>query len=252
MAIVRLSYTPAEPAATVTAVRLYTTPARTGTPAFTGTPVASAGTWTVSPNLTDGPYYSAFDVTDSTGSYTDADDFFYVLDGQIAPGSQIVSIHDVRTITGLTDATKDREQVELISAAVPVIEDWVGPILPRTVTETPVESVLSQRPVLAVTSVTKGGSAVTTPYTLNGPAGLVTGLPTGTVVTYTAGYRPIPSNIRRAVLRWVAWSWRRDHGGSETYLPAGDDATPIAPGVGGIEREIWHILGPYRRGPHVG
>ena len=83
MAVVRLSYSPAEPAATVTEARLYTHPSRSGDPVVSGTPLLQAEVWTYSPDVADGLYFTAFDVTDSTGSFTDRKGVLQVLDGDI-------------------------------------------------------------------------------------------------------------------------------------------------------------------------
>lgn len=265
--MVRLQYVPAEAGAVVTAVRLYTDPARTGTPVFSGTPTNAAGTWTFDAPLADGDYYSAFDVTDSTGGFTDRGDFFLVADGEVI--QTIVSLSDTLrhlfkkgnrdfTAADLAEArTRDGGEVTLLlQAATRPLEEKAGAILPRLVTERvrghSTTIVLRESPALALVSVS-GDSGVLTGGELDGPAGLLHDSPYGVrSVTYTVGRSPIPANIRKAALTWIAYWWSREHGGNGTYLPP--DGIGVAGGVMGVsalDRQIDALLGPDRRGMRV-
>jgi hypothetical protein len=211
VALIRLSYRPAEADATVTAVRLYTDPARTGTPVFDGVPVLLSGVWTFTPDLADGDYYSAFDVTDSTGSFSDADDFFYVLDGQVAAGSTLLSLAEIRAHLALgSDRSYDRQLVRHLQAAIERITDHVGfPLTPGSVVEEhPAAAVivLRQARVTAVTSIVDSTGTAVAGYRLT-PGGILRtaggyygGHGTLLTITYTAGYDALPALVREVLL----------------------------------------------------
>lgn len=169
------------------------------------------------------------------------------------------------TATGVPTSPAEDEQLEgLLVAATPVIEQLVGPVLQRPVTEAVTSNggvlTLSQYPVVAITSVTgRDGiarSLVSYPA-VNLAAGLV-GAPAGSTevvtVTYTAGRvaaLPVPANIRLATLELVAHWWRQRRGGSASYLPAGDDDVPVGDNGGVVMWRVKQMLGPDLRGPRV-
>lgn len=261
MAVVRLSYTPAESAATVTAVRIYTDPARTGTPFASGVPVLASGVWTFSPDLPDGAYYTAWAVTDSTGSFTDGDDFFFVQFGEVVPNSQVVSLAEVRAHLNITTKTNDSELIALVGAAVEVIGDYVGtPLVPTSVTETlPRGStlILGSSNVRSLTSVTQDGTAVTA-YTL-APGGLLTttngyyGYGGTVTVTYVAGFARLPAAVRHAVLIVVGRLWETQRGNAPSALPSSDfaDSGFSTGGLPLLPPLAVTLLQPYRRGVRV-
>lgn len=263
---IRLSYTPAEAGATVTAVRLYTDPVRTGTPIFEGVPVLSGGVWTFTAGLDDGDYYSAFDVTDSTGTFTDRGDFFYVLGGEVFPNSTVVSAAEVRDHLELgDDRSKDAELLRFVATAIDMVEEKVGPLAPRTVTDVLSAGgpalVLRQSPVLAVTSLAPyewgmAGTPVALVDTrLDGPAGLLHfRYPRGGVVevTYVAGYARLPEGARMAVLELTRQRYSVSQGG---YRPGyGDvDGEPNVSQRSGmwLSPDIMAMLAPFMRGMRV-
>lgn len=154
----------------------------------------------------------------------------------------LVTLAQVKTHLGLETTTRhDAELTLLIESATPVLEQWTGALLFRTVVETPRGAFLTQHPVVSITSALRDGQPV---MGVNATStGLLSGPWVSATVTYTVGqYATAPANVQRAALRWIAWSWRRDHGGSDTYQPGGTDATIPGPGVRGIEAELRQIL----------
>lgn len=201
-------------------------------------------------------YYLVVSAVYSAGqpAALDQNDTLLLQAAEVGVADGLVELEQVKTYLGLQgEAQYDDELRLLIGAATPLIEELVGPVLPRTVTETVRGRVLRQSPVLSVLAVERGGLALTpTEYVLDAPAGLLNGTAlVGSTITYVAGLETVPADVQRAALRWISWSWRRDHGGSETYQPGGDDATIPGPGVRGIEAELRHILSARLRGMRV-
>lgn len=254
MAVVRLSYAPALAGATVTAVRLYTEPARTGVPTASGVPVLVAGVWTFSPDLPDGDYYTAWDVTDSSGSFTDADDFFYVLFGEVVPNSQAVSMADVRSHLNIKTKVSDVELLTALIAAVEVVAFHVGaPLVPQTRTETHRRTgtvILGSSYVRSLTSVMQDGLAVSG-FTLV-PGGMLT-VPVGSggslTVTYVAGFDRLPMAVRLATLIVVGRLWETQRGNGPSALPEDLNEPFTAPGgLPLLPPRAQTLLEPYRRG----
>jgi hypothetical protein len=171
----------------------------------------------------------------------------------------IVTLPEVQQHLDLTD--HDDELTLLLEEADAKIDDLAGPVIARTVTETVVVrngyALLSSVP-LEITGVTGSNGVALTGWTTDdiggigglraAPAGFLTSGEYGTAVTveYVAGRvaagDPVPARFKRAALRYIGWAWRREHGGSDTYMPDGD-GTSTALGVAGIEKELRFILG---------
>lgn len=239
---------------------VYSDPARSvvAVPTAPLAATASVTSWvaTYPATLPTGTYYLTVAAVYTTGQppVLDQDDTLVLTTAESSVTEGLVSLDRVKTHLGLENTTRhDAELVDLIESCTPVIEELAGPVFPRTVTEPLRGNVLRFAPVMSVLSVSNGGVTVDpASYVLDGPAGLfdLTVWSRDVTVTYVAGRATVPANIRRAALRWISWSWRRDHGGSESYMPAGDDAVPGL-GVVGIEKELRHILGPDLRGMRV-
>lgn len=169
--------------------------------------------------------------------------------GSFTVGVSVVTLAEVkaRLFSGTVGTEYDAELTDLIDTAVEKVADMVGgPLTPTTVTETlpATGTVFLPATTTAVVSVLHGDTVVAADsYSLR--HGLLTNAywwSGDLTVTYTAGYAVTPARVRRAVLRYVKWQWSRDHGGSESYLPGGDDAAPGL-GIDGIEKELRSILG---------
>ncbi len=155
-------------------------------------------------------------------------------------------------------ATVTRDDAEMtghLAAAVNVVESIVGPLAPVTVTETVTAragtAILSRSPVSGVTSLTtRAGSTVDT-FTLNGPAGLLTGLSvSGSLrVTYTAGRDVLPNALRLAVLAVAArlWETQRGNAPARSALPGGEDTFTNLGGLPLLPPVAQALLEPYRQ-----
>lgn len=224
MAVVRLSYTPAEAGATVTGVRVYPDPDRTGTPSASGIPTLTTGVWTFSPDLADGDYYTAWDVTDSTGSFTDADDFFYVLHGEVAPASTVVSMAELREVVGELTKDSDPLLLRLLQATVRHVQRRYG-LLPAevepVVVDRPTGTVVLPHSHVDAVSVTRHGEPV--PVTVNRAAGLVYGVGYGPVtITYSV---EVGEDVKRAVLYAVQHAYESQQGAVPVPFNSGGDET---------------------------
>lgn len=156
-----------------------------------------------------------------------------------------------------TDLSND-DEIDLVrGAAQEHVENLIGPVLHRTVTQTldPTRrghcggwhsrgrcrggSVLSTLPVLSVTSVTVNGSPVTG-YVFSPATATLCGAYSWaqTVVTYSVGRASCPDAVRLATLVIAAHMWRTQLGNSPSALPdeetqgfdpsAADDVPPRA------------------------
>jgi hypothetical protein len=181
----------------------------------------------------------------------------------------LVTLPEIRTtVFGVDHETgneHDAELTRLLAAAIRKIEELIGgPIEAQTVTEYhrnvrgPI--VLRQAGASAITSVTPTGGDVYTSDTYLLEHGMIRpaygyysyGWGAEVVVVYTAGYASgeIPDEINHALLRYIRWSWSRSHGGSDSYMPGGDDAVPGL-GIDGIRKELRFILADLAAGPSL-
>lgn len=156
----------------------------------------------------------------------------------------LVTVDEVKEHMGLTTAEHDAELLRLCNTASVVVQEHAGPTLEQgTFTETSCGGrvLLQHRPVVSVVDGT----------VVDGGVGYAD-LPAGaTSVTYTAGLSEVPEEAVDAALLYVSWRYRRNHGGSETYMPAAYDG--VAPmGTAAIGALIRQALGPLARGPRVG
>ena len=177
----------------------------------------------------------------------------------------LTTLFDAKAYMGVKSIVNDPEIERLIRAADGVIQKYAGPAL---VSGTFVERHngnasevwLHRYPVTAITSVgsvvngVSTLSAASTYWVVNAAQGVIRTPYTGTVeVTYVAGLAQPPAEAVDAALVYVSYKYRRAHGGSESYTPAGNDGSIAPPvGVGTIEQQISFALGSYARGPAVG
>lgn len=150
----------------------------------------------------------------------------------VGPRAVLVTLDDVKPHLNILPnrQVNDLELQGFIDAATAVIEDYCGPILPRTVS-TPLSATgttVLAGPVLTLLSVVDPYGNLTLgsgsrSYLLNGPAGVLTTsqtYPPGTAagtVTYTTGLPSIPPAVRLATCFVVADLWSASQRGS---LPA--------------------------------
>lgn len=185
----------------------------------------------------------------------------------------ILSLADAKTHLNISSTTHDEELRGWLEAVTGVIEQFVGPVVRRTVVEDhdylPVYGarmlVLRSTPVIALTSalaVLDGGTDyAVADLDVDGRTGIVRRLDGGALsgplrVTYVAGRPVIPANITSAAKIILAHLWRTQYGGSRA-LPAvggGDDyaVTEPIPGFGyAIPNRALQLLEPQRLPPGV-
>jgi uncharacterized phiE125 gp8 family phage protein len=184
----------------------------------------------------------------------------------------LVTLTDVKQFLNITTAVNDDELQGFLLDAVSVIEDIIGPIGAKSVTEVVAARgpliVLPQIPVLSVQSVSvqswQGSTAVddTASWRLDARTGLlhrqVIGAPlifltadAVITVTYTIGRTDVPNPINRAVLIQVADMWRTQRGAT-SLSPGGDQAPASFSGPGFLAPAVMELLLPYLLPPGVG
>jgi hypothetical protein len=165
----------------------------------------------------------------------------------------IVTLAEAKTYLGIRaeDTTADADITRLIEAVTPVIEAYVGPVLPRQVsTEGKNGTTILEGRVLNIISVDRGGTLLTD-YRLNAEAGLLYGSLHGAVVTYRVGMEPIPAAVQQAALDLVSARRAAHHvdllGGADVAEEPGLPRVFPAP-----DSTILARLDHYRRGASVG
>jgi hypothetical protein len=152
-------------------------------------------------------------------------------------------------------------------ASTAVIEDIVGPVNPRTCTET-LEGradtsarnivVLSLTPVISVTSITPQMQGLYTPDL----AALVIDTTTGVLklsnwfpfygpmtVIYVAGRTSIPANLKLAAMEQFRFMWQLGQQGDR--FGGGGDSTEWAPSGFAVPRRVIELCAPNRRAPGI-
>lgn len=135
--------------------------------------------------------------------------------------ADLVTLDDVKNHLDITRDTEDAELMDYLEAATTVVEQYIGPVLPREYTERHPAGdrlILFHPPVLSLTSVepwlTNGSAYPVGDLMLDGPAGIVYrkdgyGFIGGPFkVTYTAGLATISQNIRLATLIIIGHMWK--------------------------------------------
>lgn len=185
-----------------------------------------------------------------------------------ADGGSFISLAELKRHLK-KDPTKtddDAELLEFIAPACQMIEDRIGPVTPRTATQTVWgrnhiyrrQFVLNSHPVIIVTAVAVDGQAVpeadptagTDGWVLDPGPGILAHTrhwPWGRIeVTYQAGRTPLPGNIRLAGLELAAHLWRAmklTNSGNGRPNPAGADDLALR-GVGyALPYRVRELLG---------
>lgn len=161
----------------------------------------------------------------------------------------ILTLLEVKAFPGITGT--DAHLQLYIDAVEPVIEEQVGPVVPRVITLT----VTSRRTLIlagrvVTLSVARNGTVVTD-YTLNAAAGLLSGVWPGDVVTYTVGFDPIPAAIRLAALYAVQHAAESASGSvPQSGQFGGDEVFTTSRGFF-LPNRSKELLEPYRQGPVI-
>lgn len=161
----------------------------------------------------------------------------------------------------LTRTADDAELLGFLGAATPIVEDVVGPVVVRSVTEVhdggPV-LVLDHPPVVEVTSLTAvltGGTGYAVSDVDVDPVTGVVRLLTGARfagplrATYRAGRPVVPDNIihgSKELIRHM-WATQRGHSGARPGL--GDEDMVVTGSGFAIPRRVLELLAPHKRAP---
>lgn len=175
----------------------------------------------------------------------------------------LTTLAEAKIYMDVKTSAHDGEITRLVAQADGVVQHLAGPALQRA---TFVERyaggptvLLDRYPVVSLTSVaaiTRGvaGTADTTGYIVDASSGLIAPpFTSGQIeVTYLAGPLNPPAEAVDAALVFISYKYRRNHGGSESYMPAGPDGAVAPPmGVDALHRQIRLALGSYARGMRV-
>ena len=180
----------------------------------------------------------------------------------------LTTLLDAKTYLGFpnpaTPHGHDAEIERYVAQADGVIQTHAGPAVQRaTFVERYLANgptlLLDRYPVVSVTSIGSVAGDVSTLYTgaasdyavVNAEIGRIsTPYSSGQVeVTYAAGLATPPAEAVDAALLFISYKYRRNHGGSETYMPSGVDSGIAPPmGVTALKQQIRLALGEYAKG----
>jgi len=194
-----------------------------------------------------------------------------VFDVAPADAGGLISLADIKTHLKITKPGDDEVLRGFLASTTTLIEDEVGPVLLRTVTEVrPLAAaiVLTRAPVVTLTSVIAtsysmvGTNDITAYYLLDAPAGVLTYTPNlngygalfgnTATVTYTAGRPVIPAAIQLAATLITQHMYETRRGAGAVPSRGGGDMMPM-PGSGFLvpDRAV-EALSPFLRSPRLG
>jgi hypothetical protein len=186
-----------------------------------------------------------------------------------AAGRTFISLAEIKRHLkkDLTETKDDAELLEFIASACQMIEDRIGPVSPRSATQTvwrhaylhaSRQILLDQHPVIGVTTVTVDGTTVPEADPVAGADGWVLDAAPGVLahtrhwpwgrvqVTYRVGRSPLPGNIQMAGLELAGHFWRTmklTNSGNGRPNPAGADDLALR-GVGyALPYRVRELLG---------
>jgi hypothetical protein len=177
-------------------------------------------------------------------------------------GTDIVTLAEVKTHLNIpsSDTSQDAELAGFISAATPVIEHVVGPVVAREVVEKhdggDEAIVLRQPPVLSITTVTEDGAAVASSgYTLSDAGVLYRTYGvwlcgrSKVQVTYQAGRTVVPPSIALAAKELIRINWRPQQGGNYSPFDGGaaDQVGEVRLGFF-VPNRVAEMLAPHAQG----
>ena len=208
------------------------------------------------------------------------DDWFNVVTpGEIVVPS-IVSLAEAKDYLNFSaDTSHDIELERFITAADPVIEDIVGPVLPTVFDEFYDGGrsciILRHYPVISIQAVTEYAGAAPTILTVAATPAVVTGSsyvldPDGILyrgstvgyarfsdgfgnirVEYTAGRAPVPANIKLGALELIRHLYQSTQQGGRPQFGGAADDLPWAPAGFAVPTRVVELLAPYRREPRI-
>lgn len=233
----------------------------TASPAVTNPP-AAVGKYTVDyVTVQAGRHVVRWQFTDPASSYTD------IFDVRPADPGFMFSLADAKAQLNIRDSATDDDEIrDWMAATTMVVEHFVGPVAPRTVTErhtfgVATVRVLRQTPALALASLvpilTSGTSYDPEDLDLDEDTGVVQrkdgGMLTGPLrITYTVGRTVIRANIAQAGRIILQHLWRTQRPSRGGLAGGGDDYSvtePIA-GLGyAVPNRALELLEPDRLPP---
>ena len=179
--------------------------------------------------------------------------------------TDIVTVDEVKKQLNIdpADTSQDEELAVYVSAVTEVVEDIVGPVVPREVTESHDGIsgivILNRPPVISITTVAEGGTTLTADdFTASLEAGILyrrNGLWAGgrgaVTVTYQAGRTTTPPAIRLAAKELAQVNFRPQLGGD--YSPfdtdSPDEGIPGEVRLGFfVPRRVRELLKPHEQG----
>lgn len=187
----------------------------------------------------------------------------------------LLSLDEARRAVGRSSRARanarDDELMGYVAAVTPIIEDIVGPILPRVCDEVHDGGggavMLRETPVLSVTSVTESGGSTPQDVTAAGwSVDLASGLldrRNGTSLTcwaggirnihvvYTAGRAACPPNVLLAAKEELRFLWQTGRGAA--HPGAGDEQTEVeyTPAGYAVPRRVIELCAGEIRGPGI-
>jgi uncharacterized phiE125 gp8 family phage protein len=189
----------------------------------------------------------------ATGTNATAkEDAFNVQSSTVFPP---VSMSDVKAHLNITTQDNDGELTAFLAAATSAIEQRVGPMTRRTITETHDgggQVMLRTYPVISLTTVVDNDITLTsdqyrerdgvvTRKSGTSATNFTTGLD-GVSITYLAGRTIIPEDLRQAVLEQVRHMWETQRG-QQRGRRGGDDYTPGA--AYNLTLRVKELIAPY-------
>lgn len=157
--------------------------------------------------------------------------------------TDIVSLADAKAHLNITDSSSDSELAGFISAATGPVEQYVGAVINRTVTETfdggRPNVLLSHLPVASITSVVDGGATLTADdYEVATDSGVLYRVAGSGLSAFTAGVRSVvavyvagqaaaiaavPGHIRMAALIIIQHLWETQRPAAQGAFSQGSD-----------------------------
>lgn len=180
----------------------------------------------------------------------------------------LLTLDEAKAQLNITTVTHDVELQAYVDSVTAMVEWYVGPVEPRSVTETVngrgLTLALTQVPVVSLTSITPlllGGLVLDVADLVvdneNGVIRRVTGDPFcggPWEAVYTAGRGSVPPTLNLAGRMMVQHLWRTQQGPGRPGLGGADDfdVTQPVPGFGyAVPNRVLQLLQPYRLPPGV-
>lgn len=172
----------------------------------------------------------------------------------------IITLQQAKLQLNITSATHDTEIEDYVSAATAMVEDAVGPVVPRDIIEVQHGGrllVLHRPPVidlLTLVPVLIGGVSYTpADLDVDADTGIVRRLDGGGFVgplrvTYEAGRDPVPGNMNLATRIIVGHLWVTQRGAGNPGMRSEDELVPSGLGYA-VPRRAMELLAPDRRAP---